>query len=158
MQQQYEIAKIESILEERERSWIMILLYNRKIKNLYMLKSKMLSDLLLKFYSKPILNLASMCLDSLNSEDFKGILCRELERCCGVKKLDLSNNNLGSLARDSFQALLCAITKCPNLEVINVSKNNFNTEQKSALDATIEKKIRLVDEPELSGGSCLKPY
>ena len=158
MQQQYETAKIESILEERERSWIMILLYNRKIKNLYMLKSKMLSDLLLKFYSKPILNLASLCLGSLSSDDFKGILCKELERCSGVKKLDLSNNNLGSLARDSFQALLSAITKCSNLEVIDVSKNNFNTEQKSALDAAIPKETRLVDDPELSGGSCLRPY
>ncbi len=95
-----------------------------------------------QYYPETVLNLASLCLDSLNSTDFQTV-CKELEKCHGLQKLDLSNNNLGSLKAEKFQILCNAIQQCHNLKSIVITNNNLNKTQELQL-TQITKNISLV--------------
>ena len=125
-------VELKYIFEERKRSWIMLLIYNEKISALYVSQSSILNKVLSQYYPQTMLNLASICLDSLNSTDFHNV-CKELEKCHGLQKLDLSNNNLGALTTEAFQFLCNAITKCHNLKIIDITNNNLNETQKQQL-------------------------
>jgi len=142
-------ARLEYVFEERKRSWIMLLIYNEEINALYMRQSSVLQNLLLRYYSQTILNLASICLDSLSSITLQMVF-HELAQCHGLEKLDLSNNNIGAFKAEDFQKLCDAITLCHNLKSIDITKNNFNKAQKQQINQIAQNKdILIIKDPEI---------
>jgi Ran GTPase-activating protein (RanGAP) involved in mRNA processing and transport len=144
---EYLTVELKSTFEERKRSWIMLLIYNEKINALYANQSSILNNVLSQYYPQTMLNLASICLDSLNSTNFQTV-CKELEKCHGLQKLDLSNNNLGALKAEAFQSLCNAIIKCHNLKIIDITKNNLNEMQQQQLTQIAKSKnISIIEDP-----------
>ncbi len=155
-------ARLEYVFEERKRSWIMLLIYNEEINGLYVRQSSVLQNLLLRYYPQTILNLASICLGSLNSITLQMVF-HELAQCHGLEKLDLSNNNIGDFKAEDFQKLCDALIQCRNLKSIDITNNNFNKAQKQQINQMVQNKniliiqdpdVRVSKKPRLTLGRC----
>lgn len=118
------------ILNERKRSWIILLLFNERLHDLYM-NNFSLCEKILSFYScyqTKVLSFNNMNLNSLNDMQFN-IFCNALAKCTQLNKLDLASNELGKLNDLRLFNLLMTIKCCVKLENLYFGNNQFTSKQ-----------------------------
>lgn len=123
-----ELVKIARFLQERSRSWIMLLIRNDNINNLYIHNFSLIQQLLLPCYQQAVMSYYAMQMAALSSEELD-IFCVELAKCALLEKLDLTKNDLGKLSDDAFRKLITAIKQCKSLKSLYLGDNYFTPKQ-----------------------------